>query len=304
MQEMVFRRLGYEGVPIITPSPGASAGYAGMLELINGNNSVSKLERLKFFKRFWQGISANEAVRQLVLSRRPYELQPGSMDRAYEEGLNRFRKAIAAGNIPKAAYDFFSDIMDVPIGDNDKVRIGIVGEGYVRVHEPSNNFAVRQLEDLGAVCFLPMTGSYLNYAVEQAARREGKAHLWLIRKLQEYLEHSICRHINPYLVFAEPSAAEVIERAAAFVPPTVNTEAVENIGIASGYAGAGIHGILNLIPSHCMPGSALQCYLETTHRQEGIPTLTIPLDGICDRGFRANLEVLVHRARLYRDSRV
>ncbi len=304
LQELVFRRLGFDGIPVITPTPGETAGYISKLELINGEQKLTKLSIARFFYRFWQSITANEAIRQLLLSRRSYEIQKGSMDKAYKAGLKEFCKTIVNGNIKKGAFDFFQRVMQVPINKNqDKVNIGIVGEGYVRLHEPSNKYSIRHLEQLGGVTVLPMLSSFFNYAMENVTRNNGKWLLKSITFIQRYIEHNITKHISPYIVFPEPSARQVIDEAAKFTDPEAASEAVEGIGTASLYSYSGkIHGILNLIPAHCLAGSALQCYLEKLYRESGIPVLTIPLDGICDKGFKTNLEVLVHKARLYKMS--
>jgi predicted nucleotide-binding protein (sugar kinase/HSP70/actin superfamily) len=181
------------------------------------------------------------------------------------------------------------------------VNIGIAGEGYVRIHEPSNQYSIKKLEELGAVTVLPMSSSFLNYSMENATRRNGNWLLKTINAIQKHIEHNTVKHITPYLVFPEPSAKHVIDEAAKYVDPRAASEAVEGIGTASLFSRSGkIHGILNLIPAHCMAGSALQCYLEKLHRETGIPVLTIPLDGIYDKNFKMNLEVLVHQAKLYR----
>jgi len=314
LQEVIIRELGYDGIPVITPTPGESAGYISKLGLINGGKSIGKKDIAKFFSRFWQGLTANEAIRQLVLSRRPYEVVKGSMDETYEKGLSEFCKIIANGKIRQGALDFFERIMRVPINENqEKVNIGIVGEGYVRVHEPSNHYAIRHLEELGVVTVLPMAGSFLNYSMENVTRKNLRLllksakdlshHLVLksVKGFQHYLEHHVTKHVRPFLLFPEPSAREIVHEASKFMDPRVSSEAVEGIGMASSYSKSErVHGILNLIPAHCMAGSALQCYLEKVHRKSRIPVLTIPLDGIYDKGFKANLEVLVHKARLYK----
>lgn len=304
LQELVFRRLGFEGIPVITPTPGETAGYISKLELINGEQKLTKLSMARFFYRFWQSITANEAIRQLVLSRRPYEIQKGLMDDAYKTGLKEFCKTIVNGNFKQGALDFLERIMQVPINKNQyKVNIGIVGEGYVRLHGPSNQYSIRHLEELGVVTVLPLSSSFLNYSVENAIRNNGKWLLKFIKSIQQHIEHNMTRHVTPYLVYPEPRARQIIDEAAKFMDPKAASEAVEGIGTASLYSCSGnIHGILNLIPAHCMAGSALQCYLEKLHRDSGIPVLTIPLDGIYDKGFKTNLEVLVHKARLYKTS--
>jgi len=304
LQELVFRRLGFKGIPVITPTPGETTSYTSKLELINGEQKLSKLDVARFFYRFWQSITANEAIRQLVLSRRPHEIQKGSMDKAYNAGLKEFCKTIVNGNIKKVALEFLERIMRVPIYKNqDRVNIGIVGEGYVRLHGPSNQYSVRHLEELGAVTVLPMSSSFVNYSMENAAMKKGKWILKCIKSIQQHIEHSITKHVAPYLVFPETGARHVIKDAGKFMNPKAASEAVEGIGTASLYSCSGkIHGILNLIPAHCMAGSALQCYLEKLHRESSIPVMTIPLDGIYDKAFKTNLEILVHKARLFKTS--
>lgn len=304
LQELVFRRLGFEGIPVITPTPGETAGYISKLELINGGQRLSKLKVAQFFYRFWQSITGNEAIRQLVLSRRPYEIQEGSVDEAYEAGLREFCKTIVNGNIKQGTLDFLEKIIQVPIHkDQDKVSIGIVGEGYVRIHAFSNHYSIRKVEELGAVTVLPLSSSFLNYAMENATRGKGRWLLKCIKSIKHTVEHDITKHINPYLVLPELSARRVIDEAARFMDPEAASEAVEGIGTASLFSHSGrIHGILNLIPAHCMAGSALQCYLEKLHGESGIPVLTISLDGIYDKGFKTSLEVLVHKARSYKTS--
>jgi len=302
LQELVFQRLGYKNIPVITPSPGKPSGYISKLELINGGQKLTKFDMARFFYRFWQSIVANEAIRQLVLSRRPYETHKGSMDEAYKAGLEEFCKSITNGSIKRGACDFFERIMQIPINKNqEKVNIGIAGEGYVRIHEPSNQYSIRHLEELGAVTVLPMSSSFLNYSMENATRRNGKWLLKSIKAVQKYVEHETVKHILPYVVFPEPSAKHVIDEASRYMDPRAASEAVEGIGTVSLFSRSGkIHGILNLIPAHCMAGSALQCYLEKLHSESGIPVLTIPLDGINDNRFKINLEVLIHQAKLYK----
>jgi predicted CoA-substrate-specific enzyme activase len=304
LQELVFRRLGFDTIPVITPTPGDTTGYISKLELINGGQKLTRIKIARFFYRFWQSITANEKIRQLVFSRRPYEVEKGTMDKAYQSSLQEFCKTVADGNIKKGAHDFFQRIMKVPVNKNqDKVKIGVVGEGYVRIHEPSNQYSIRHLEELGAVTVLPLSSSFLNYSMENATRSNGKWFLKCIKYIQQHIDHNMAKQVDPFLVFPEAGAGQVIDEAAKFMDPEAASEAVEGIGTASLFSSSGrIHGICNLIPAYCMAGSALQCYLERIHRESGIPALTIPFDGICDKGFKTSLEVLVHKARLYKAS--
>lgn len=302
LQQLVFRRLGYTNIPVITPIPGKAAGYIRQMELINGGKKITPHETARFFLRFWKGVTANEAVRQMVLSRRPYERKKGAMDEAFRKGLQDFRRSIVRGNIPKAAWDFMEKIKGVPLHQNrDKPAIGIVGEGYVRLHPPSNQFCIRCLEELGTVTVLPMAASFLNYSLEHVSSQSRSLFLRGIKYAKELSEKSVMNRVHPFLVFPEPSSKALMTEAGRFLDTRAASEAVEGIGMASLYAQSPkISGILNLIPAHCMAGSALQCYLERLHREKGVPVLTLSLDGIYDKSFKAQLELLVHKAGLYK----
>jgi len=303
LQHIVFQRLGYKNIPMITPSPGKTAGYIKQMELINGGKKITKGEVTQFFYRFWKSIVTNELVRQLVLSRRPYEKEKGSMDKIYQQGLKVFCGSIVKGNMTKSALKFIKKIKQVPLQNHqEKINIGIVGEGYVRLHRPSNQNCISHLEKLGAVAVLPMATSFLNFSMEYASHQNRSLTLKLINYLKHYMEKRIIEYVNPYLVFPEPRAKKIIKEASKFMDTRAVSEAVEGLGLASLYTKSKrINGILNLIPAHCMAGSALQCYLERLHRDSGIPVLTISLDGINDKNFKANLELLVHKANLHKN---
>lgn len=197
LQGLVFRRLGFDSIPVITPAPGRIVGYIGPMELINGEKKLTLIDIARFFYRFWQSIIANEAIRQVVLSRRPYEIQKGSMDKGYETGLEEFCRTLVRGDIKKGMPEFLERILQVRVNKSqDKVKIGIVGEGYVRTHGPSNHYAVRHLEEWGAVTVLPLDSSYLNYALENATRASGKRLLKWINSIRRYVEHDLARHVE------------------------------------------------------------------------------------------------------------
>lgn len=298
LQEQVLRELGFS-VPIITPEPG-SINYWKGFELVNGGIKIGKIRGLRFLTRFWKGLVAMEVIRQYVRERRLYELIPGSVDRAFEENMNLILEGIGEGNMASRTYKLFKLIEKVPIDkEEEKVNIGIVGEGYVRVHEHSNEYMVKKIESLGGIVILPMTGSFLNYALEVIVRK----YLILrpLKYLQEFLEHQVTKKVRHHLIFPEPEAREVLAAASDYLHLSADSEALEGTGLARLYIASGkIHGILSLVPSYCMPGGILQYMLEKMHREFKIPVLTLRMDGVHDPNTRTNLEVFMHKARRYK----
>lgn len=296
LQEQVLRELGFE-VPIITPQPG-SINYWKRLELVNGGIKIGKIRGIRFLIRFWRGLVAMEVIRQYVRERRPYELVLGSVDRAFEENMNLILEGVGGGGMASRTYQLFQLIEKVPIRKEEKVNIGIVGEGYVRMHEHSNEYMVRRIESLGGIVILPMTSSFLNYALGITAKKYPI--LRPVKYLSEFLEHQITKRIRHHLIFPEPGAKEVLAAAAGYLDLSADSEALEGTGLARLYIASGkIHGILSLVPSYCMPGGILQYMLEKMHREFKIPVLTLRMDGVHDPNTKTNLEVFMHKARRY-----
>lgn len=299
LQEQVLRELGFP-VPIITPEPG-SINYWKRFELVNGGKKISKIRGLRFLIRFWKGLVAMEVIKQYVRERRPYELVSGSIDKAFEENMNLILEGMREGNIASRTYKLFKLIEKVPVDrKEEKVNIGIVGEGYVRMHEHSNEYMVRRIESLGGIVILPMTGSFLNYTFEVMAKKHPI--LRPMKYLQEFLEHQVTKKIRHHLLFPEPHAKEVLAKASGYLHLSADSEALEGTGLARLYiASRKIHGILSLAPSYCMPGGILQYMLEKMHREFKIPVLTLRMDGVHDPNTRTNLEVFMHKARRYKE---
>ncbi|MCG2678150.1 hypothetical protein L6386_06350, partial [bacterium] len=225
----------------------------------------------------------------------------GSIDKAFEENMNLILEGMREGNIASRTYKLFKLIEKVPVDrKEEKVNIGIVGEGYVRMHEHSNEYMVRRIESLGGIVILPMTGSFLNYTFEVMAKKHPI--LRPMKYLQEFLEHQVTKKIRHHLLFPEPHAKEVLAKASGYLHLSADSEALEGTGLARLYiASRKIHGILSLAPSYCMPGGILQYMLEKMHREFKIPVLTLRMDGVHDPNTRTNLEVFMHKARRYKE---
>ncbi len=298
LQEQTLKELGFE-VPIITPEPGTINYWKGF-ELVNGRIKISKIRGFRFLTRFWKGLVAMEVIRQYVRERRPYELVPGSIDRAFKENMNLILEGMREGNMASRTYKLFQLIEKVPIGrKEEKVNIGVVGEAYVRVHEHSNEYMVKRIESLGGIVILPMTGSFLNYAFEVIAKRHPI--LKPLKYLQEFLEHQVTKKIRHHLIFPEPKAKEMLAAASHYLHLSADSEALEGTGLARLYiASRKIYGILSPVPSYCMPGGILQYMLEKMHREFKIPVLTLRMDGVHDPNTRTNLEIFMHKAKRYK----
>ncbi|GAG35763.1 unnamed protein product, partial [marine sediment metagenome] len=138
--------------------------------------------------KFWSGITAVDQLEKMRMHTRPYEVNKGTSDQIYEKYLKRLLDYLAdpKTNLGKIntyltiGKAFFPNLFNgklSPIEEilrkaqgefsqvkrtyEEKPKIGIVGEFYVRFHEPANQRIIRKLEKKGAEVWLAPGTEYL-----------------------------------------------------------------------------------------------------------------------------------------------
>ncbi|GAI47886.1 unnamed protein product, partial [marine sediment metagenome] len=135
--------------------------------------------------------TAVDQLEKMRMHTRPYEVNKGTSDEIHEKYMKKLldyladpktnlRKFETYSSIGKA---FFSNLFDgnsFPIEEilrkaqgefsqvkrtgKEKPKIGIVGEFYVRLHEPANQRIIRKLEEKGTEVWLAPATEYLVYS--------------------------------------------------------------------------------------------------------------------------------------------
>ncbi len=146
------------------------AGY-GHIPVIS--LSASGLEKhpgfkitLPMLRRAMHGMIFGDLLNRLTLATRPYEKTPGTTQAMYEKWRD-----IALGDIrrySKRTYrlhisQMVSAFDDIPVTDQKKPVIGVVGEILVKYHPTANNQIVKVLEDEGAEVKVPDLIDFLLY---------------------------------------------------------------------------------------------------------------------------------------------
>ncbi len=149
-----LKDAGYPHIPVISLS-------AARLEKHPGFKIT-----LGMLRRAMRGMIYGDLLNRLTLATRPYELNPGDTQAAYIKWRD-----IALANIKKLNHrlfkrniiDMVSEFDAIPVTDEKKPVIGVVGEILVKYHPTANNQIIKVLEDEGAEVKVPDLIDFLLY---------------------------------------------------------------------------------------------------------------------------------------------
>ena len=279
----------------------------------NGANSYHGFgdKPLRIRRLAWKGVVAVDLLYRMLLERRPYENEPGCAEEAYRRGLDRCMRAVEVGGGPladalKAATD---DFLAVPVVDEERPVVGLVGEVYVRWNAHSNRRLIADVERLGGevmIASMVEVLHFFNLRMKNVSRAAGR---WgaLIRAVltaadQSRTERKLVRAVAHAL--RRPDEAPSREMAAAVAPfydAAIGTEAVLSMGRAIEMAHMGVHGILNVMPFSCMPGVIVSGMAPRIRRElDWVPWLDLPYDAQRETNIRTRLEAFMHQAEQFR----
>jgi predicted CoA-substrate-specific enzyme activase len=159
----------------------------------------------------------------------------------------------------------------------------LVGEIYIRSDAASNGFAADELERRGVrVRVDPVTG-YLQYSDRVNARRglratpAAKLKTWLRSRMLERCRHAMAA---PLGWMPHPTLDEVLEAGAPYLREDLEHEAVLAVGLpVHGWRRGEYDGVLCVGPLECMPNKLVEAQLVHVQQREGIPALTLSLNG-------------------------
>ena len=199
-----LKKAGMEQVPVI------SLNLSGL-----ESNPGFKLT-LPLIKRIVYGAVFGDILMKCVYRMRPYELEEGIVNRKHkiwEQRVIAFvtGSSVSHGTFKKMCREMIHDFDTIPISDEKKPRVGIVGEILVKFLPAANNHLADLLEAEGAEPVVPDLIDFIcycfynqNFKVEKLGFKKSKATIanlglkaidWLRKTANEALEQS--RHFTP-----------------------------------------------------------------------------------------------------------
>ena len=199
-----LKKAGMEQIPVI------SLNLSGL-----ESNPGFKLT-LPLIRRIVYGAVFGDILMKCVYRMRPYELEKGIVNRKHkiwEQRVIAFvtGSSVSHGTFKKMCREMVHDFDTIPISDEKKPRVGIVGEILVKFLPAANNHLAELLESEGAEAVVPDLIDFMcycfynqNFKVENLGFKKSKATManwgikaieWVRKPASEALAQS--RHFTP-----------------------------------------------------------------------------------------------------------
>ena len=278
-QRVIFDRLGYNDVEIITPSNDSS--YEG---LASGHG-------IKFRYNAWRGFVAVDYLRKLLQENRPYEITAGDSEKVYQRGLQKVIQCIESGKgtlnriLKNTAAEFATIKTDK---SHRKPVVSVVGEIFMRDNPFCSNYLVQRLEQLGLETLISPFAEWIEYSTYRYTRdsiwkndRKGylKSHIQNIS--QHILRHNILKDLKHTIDHEkEVSLKSMLRDCNPYVHKDYDGDPPLALGTVANLVNKGISGIANILPFTCMPGTLITSVSEMfRHDHNNIPWINIAYDG-------------------------
>ena len=199
-------KAGYEKIPVI------SLNLVGLEK--NPGFSISP----QLIQHGLYALEFGDIFMRCLLRVRPYEKVPGSADKLHEKWKKRVidfvsnNKVLSHAKYRKMCRDIIHDFDTLPITDERKPRVGIVGEILVKFLPAANNHLVELLEAEGAEAVVPDLTDFLLYCFYNNNFKE--ENLGTSRKAQ-FAGNAVIR----FFEWLRKDARKAFEESDRFTPP-------------------------------------------------------------------------------------
>jgi len=268
----------------------------------------------------WRALVVQDILMKLLLMTRPYEVEAGQTDKVYLECIDLMDEIISSPKTStkdqlarvKAGLAICKDKFEaIPVEEEDRPLIGVVGEIFCRLNTFSNNELIRHIEAQGGECWLTGVGEWVLYTNEEAFRRHreertrfGKDWLktFLTTRVMHRDEHVLYKDFEH--IFAkrpEPTVPEVLKHAHPYLPQEgALGEMVLSTGGSIAYFYRGADGIVDISPFTCMNGIVNEAVYPVVSRDhDDIPIRVFYFDGT-NKDLDRDVGIFLELAKTYK----
>ena len=287
--DMIMRKLGYEDVLILSPTSTNSYDEVG--------ESATELIRTA-----WRGVVSGDILRNLLHRTRPYEINKGDTEEAYEKSIDEVCAVLEKPDVSHKKR--MAELVETFKGIRKRFRgipaeydpefplIGVVGEIFCRLSSFSNENIIKVIEKFGAQAWLAGVSEWIwNTNNEQLMnlRKDGKrfSMAMLVAKLKNYIqrkdEHALMSIFHDdFTGYEEAEDIKIIlENSLPYLPYYgCLGEMVLSVGGAIYLYEKGADGIADVSPFTCMNGIASEAVFPHVSRDhENLPVRSFYFDG-------------------------
>lgn len=294
LHRRLLANLGYGDVPIYSPHSSNSYGdFPGA--------------RKGFRKIAWRGFVFGDYLYKIYLSARARSMNKNIPEKIFLEGFNLGCQDIVFGanHLDEILREYSALLQKVDEGIRPKVKIGVVGEIYIRNNRFSNNNLIDKLERYGAEVYIASFIEWIDYTTYMYkfhSSLKGKYVDYVKGCIKDYIqgreEHKISRVVENMLDGNRERPVEhAIDMAKKYLSTSIGGEAVLSIGKAIEFVENGCGGIVNCMPFTCMPGNITQAISSRISADlDNVPWLNIAYEGPGDPAEDLKIEAFVSQA--------
>jgi len=310
----VLDDLGYSDVPIISPT--SKNSYDGVAD-----------HAPDMVRTMWRGLVVSDILRKMLLKTRPYEVNAGDAEEAFERGIELAEEVLEARAM--SLRDRLAGLIDVVEKSRDLFRavpakytrdkplIGVVGEIFCRHNTFSNSDAVRQIERHGGEVWLSDVSEwvwYTNWSQKSHIKREKGALSieMLAAAVKNTIQHRDERRLlapvaEDFVGYEEPHDVyhDVLKPGWPYLPADgALGEMALSIGKSCYLHQKGADGIIDISPFSCMNGIVSEAvYHALAADHDDIPIRNFYFDATSSNMER-DLDIFMELATSYQKRKV
>jgi predicted CoA-substrate-specific enzyme activase len=141
-----LKAAGFEHVPVIA------------LNMADLRRNPGFRVTVSFARKVTMAIVYGDLLMKVLLKVRPYEMEPGASNALFAQWMQRCMSLLHPGDhaaFRQSLLMIIADFEKVPVREQKKPKVGLVGEIFVKYHPTANNNMVAFIEESGAEMVIP-----------------------------------------------------------------------------------------------------------------------------------------------------
>lgn len=230
-------------------------------------------------------------LRRLACRTRPYEVNPGQTDRLVAEWRQRFETVFEyKGNRLRALRRMAEEFRAIPVRREERPRVGIFGDLYVRDNDVMNQNLIRSIEEAGGEAVTTPYSDYVKIiagaSFDRMLRRRELARvaklrliLGAIEQLEKRYHREVADLVGPSVEWRRPGLEDELGRFNLVLEQAGESyeNALKILHLVSQYPDISV--FVQTSPAFCCPSLVTEALSELIERVVGVPTITVTYDG-------------------------
>ncbi len=248
VQQKILDDIGFDiDIVVFEQVRGDWKDFLENVRLLKKNTNIFNLIRSVYIG--YRLAHSMDRILKLLHKRRAHALDKRAMSELWDEIQNKYLEVESVrdvSRVEKWARQQIEDQKKAIPAEQDKLRVGIVGEIYVVMEGSTNNFIEELLNEMGV-------------EVERS----------------HYLSEYIDSHMVPW---KQKEYEHILEKGERYIKHVIGGHAKRSIGHIIDYKQRGFDGVVHLKPFGCLPEVVSQSMMDRISEDLDIPILSLSID--------------------------